>query len=272
MRKRQHFGNTFKSAFCWMLGFCVIAAAPGAMAASAPIDEQGAQELALADAGAQSADATRLHTRFEREDGVEGYNVDFHLDGLEYEYLIRESDGMILEWSVDGKDVGDAVAELTLLSDNDRSGDASLDNNTGSNGASGDDSLDSNTGSNGASGDASLDSNTGSGDASGDSSPDNNANSNDASGTGEQGNTAPDGADAKTKTLADGTEVIGIEKAMAAVLQDAGISDADARFTKLKFEYDGKYYDYEIEFIEGRTEYEYTLDATTGEILESDWD
>ncbi len=227
MRKRQHFGNIFKSACCWMLGFCVIAAAPGSMAASAPIDEQGAQELALADAGAQSADATRLHTRFEREDGVEGYNVDFHLDGLEYEYLIRESDGMILEWSVDGKDVGDAVAELTLLSDNGRSGDSSLDSNTGSG---------------------------------------------DASGTGEQGNTAPDGADAKTKTLADGTEVIGIEEAMAAVLQDAGISDADARFTKLKFEYDGRYYDYEIEFVEGRTEYEYTLDATTGEILESDWD
>ena len=43
-------------------------------------------------------------------------------------------------------------------------------------------------------------------------------------------------------------------------------------FTKAKLDWDDGRQEYEVEFRQGRTEYDYTIDATTGAILESDRD
>lgn len=205
MSGKRFFAGKCLAALCCVVGFSVLTEMHDVQAADLHVDEAKAQEIALSDAGAQEKDTKRLNVRYEREDGEDVYEVEFYYDGLEYEYMLRESDGMILEWSVDGKDVGEASVELSLTDYDEKDKD-------------------------------------------------------DEKQTEEK------------KTVADGTEVIGIEAAKEIVLQDSGIAAKDARFTKLKFEYHGRYYDYEIEVNEGRTEYEYTVDAESGEILEQEWD
>lgn len=89
-------------------------AADGNVAAS--IDTQQAEEIAFADADVTADVAERLHTKAEWEDGESVYEVSFFVDGVEYEYLIREADGVILEWEINGRDLSDAKAEVSLES------------------------------------------------------------------------------------------------------------------------------------------------------------
>lgn len=67
-------------------------------------------------------------------------------------------------------------------------------------------------------------------------------------------------------------EYIGEEKAKEIALNHAGVSEADAGFVKGKFEYDDGTAVYEIEFYSGKTEYEYKINAVSGEIIEYDVD
>lgn len=84
------------------------------LAAGNGVDAKGAEELALMDAGISEDAAERLRTEAEREDGENVYEVSFSVEGIEYEYLIREADGEILEWEIDGRNVNDVVAEESL--------------------------------------------------------------------------------------------------------------------------------------------------------------
>ena len=67
---------------------------------------------------------------------------------------------------------------------------------------------------------------------------------------------------------------IGIEKAKKAAVSHAGLSLSDVRFSKAKLDKDDGMMVYEVEFLASGMEYEYTIDAYTGEILEyeSEWD
>lgn len=67
-------------------------------------------------------------------------------------------------------------------------------------------------------------------------------------------------------------EYIGEEKAKEIALNHAEINEADASFVKSKFEYDDGIAVYEIEFYSGKTEYEYKINAVSGEIIEYDVD
>ena len=53
--------------------------------------------VALADAGFKSEEVTNLTAHYYDEDGVAAYDVDFTVNGYEYEYTIKASDGKILE-------------------------------------------------------------------------------------------------------------------------------------------------------------------------------
>ena len=53
--------------------------------------------VALADAGFKSEEVTNLTAHYDDEDGVAAYDVDFTVNGYEYEYTIKASDGKILE-------------------------------------------------------------------------------------------------------------------------------------------------------------------------------
>lgn len=65
---------------------------------------------------------------------------------------------------------------------------------------------------------------------------------------------------------------IGVDRAKEAALTHAGLSESDVVFTKAQFDWDDGMPEYEVEFYKGRVEYEYTIDAFTGAVLEYDYD
>ena len=65
-------------------------------------------------------------------------------------------------------------------------------------------------------------------------------------------------------------EFIGKSRAKEIAFQHAGVIQADARKIKVEFDTDDGTPEYEVEFIAGNVEYEYTIDARTGKILEYD--
>lgn len=65
---------------------------------------------------------------------------------------------------------------------------------------------------------------------------------------------------------------IGLDAAKAAALEDAGFMESEVVFSKTELDYDDGKEIYEIEFFEGRTEYEYEIDAVTGAVINRDTD
>jgi uncharacterized membrane protein YkoI len=63
---------------------------------------------------------------------------------------------------------------------------------------------------------------------------------------------------------------ITLEKAIATALGHAGFTAKQVKFTKARLEYDHGAAEYEIEFRAGRYEWEYTIHAGTGRILEAE--
>ena len=61
-------------------------------------------------------------------------------------------------------------------------------------------------------------------------------------------------------------------KAKEIALAHAGVPETEASITKLKLDYEDGRQVYEIKIIYGNMEYEFTIDANTGEILEWDMD
>ncbi len=62
------------------------------------------------------------------------------------------------------------------------------------------------------------------------------------------------------------------EEAQAAALSHAGLTADDVHFVRTQLETDDGRQVYEVEFYSGSTEYDYTIDAQTGVILEADQD
>lgn len=187
-----------------VLGLLVTLGADAALAVgeNAAVDAAGAEEIALADADVTADQAERLHTEAEREDGEAVYEVSFKADGVEYEYQIREADGTILQWEIDGRDIGDVLVEQILQAAAEKA----------------------------------------------------------------------DDAEAETENLQDAGTLIGMERAKEVALSDAGMDAADVSFTKIKYEIEKRAVVYEVEFTQDRQEYEYTIDAYTGEVLRLEYD
>ncbi len=75
----------------------------------------------------------------------------------------------------------------------------------------------------------------------------------------------------QNNTTSAHTGVISIEEAKSTALRKAGLSSKDVVFSKAKLDRDDGMLIYEIDFyVLGKTEYEYEIDAVTGEILEQD--
>lgn len=65
---------------------------------------------------------------------------------------------------------------------------------------------------------------------------------------------------------------IGEEKAKAIALEHAGLTSDAVTFVRAKLDVDDGRYEYEVEFWSGNVEYDYTIDALTGEIRAYDHD
>lgn len=72
------------------------------------------------------------------------------------------------------------------------------------------------------------------------------------------------------KNSSDNKTMITAEDAKAAALEYAGLTAADVKFTKAELDCDDGIAEYEIEFRYGKKEYEFKIDAYSGEILEAD--
>ena len=65
---------------------------------------------------------------------------------------------------------------------------------------------------------------------------------------------------------------IGVEAAKQAALKHAGLSESQVSFKKAKLDYDDGRAEYELEFRHNFQEYEYTIDAVSGTILDFERD
>jgi uncharacterized membrane protein YkoI len=73
-------------------------------------------------------------------------------------------------------------------------------------------------------------------------------------------------------TTATTTVKLTADQAKAIALSNAGFTEKEVRFVKNQLEFDDGIMQYDIEFVQGTTEYEYDIDANTGAILSVDID
>lgn len=147
------------------------------------IGEAKAKEIALSHAGVSASQATFVRSQFEYDDGRAVYDVDFWSGNKEYDYEIDALSGTIVSYDFD-------IEGYTPAS-------------SGS-----------------------------------------------------------------TQSSAD----IGAEKAKTIALNHAGVSASNAVFLHAKLDYNDGRRTYEVEFYSGSKEYDYEIDAATGEILSYDFD
>lgn len=75
---------------------------------------------------------------------------------------------------------------------------------------------------------------------------------------------------AKAETTS--SDDIGRDKAKEIALQQAGVAEADVTWVKVERDYDDGRLEYNVEFRVGNKEYEYEVDAKTGQVFERDVD
>lgn len=64
-----------------------------------------------------------------------------------------------------------------------------------------------------------------------------------------------------------GSEYLSEEEAKQIALTDAGLAESDATFLRVRLDYDDGRAEYDVEFYSGTNEYDYEIDAVTGQIL-----
>jgi len=78
--------------------------------------------------------------------------------------------------------------------------------------------------------------------------------------------------DGSLQSASAASSAVSLEEAKQIALADAGVSSADAVFSKAKEDRDDGRRVYELKFFAGRYSYEYEIDAATGAVLEADRD
>ena len=71
---------------------------------------------------------------------------------------------------------------------------------------------------------------------------------------------------------ASGSEYLTEEEAKQIALADAGLAESDVTFLKVRLDYDDGRAEYDVEFYRGAEEYDYEIDAVSGEIRSVDRD
>lgn len=267
-------------------------AVPTAVLGSTLIGKSEAEKTAFADAGLNASEVSGCRTELDFEDGHFQYEVDFYSNGTEYEYLILAKDGGIISRDTDGERNVNASRQNENNEKSAQSGNASVENETSDirNTAAADESSQAS--------EITLE------EAKAAALKDAELSENDVTFTKTQLDrddnikkydiefytaeaeydyeiNAADGAvkersidtfriqtDAESVDAAPSDKYIGIDNAKAIALKHAGLTEAEIQFSKAKLENDDGRSEYEVEFYFGNTEYDYSIDASTGEILE----
>ena len=72
----------------------------------------------------------------------------------------------------------------------------------------------------------------------------------------------------ESQASSSNTADVGLEQAQAAALKDAGLEEGQVTFTKGRLELDDGVQQYEIEFVDGTTKYEYEIKAADGSVMQ----
>ena len=291
--------STPKKAIILVICIVVVMIAAGVMAFnSALITKAEAKSIALKDAGLSEAEASALRVRFEFDDGRFQYEVDFYNNGTEYEYLIQAKNGEIIAKDIDGKgngnpDMQDAGNQPSADENSSVQPREDAENQPAANGNNTaqpqEDSLDE------AKAAALKDAGLSESDVTfkkteldhshgtqvydiefytSDTKYDYEIDA--SNGTVLEKNIEQFQIQANPTTdsaiNSSGNDYIGVDRAKEIALNHAQLNESDVQFAKAKLENDDGGAEYEIEFYSGRTEYDYTIDAVSGNIIEYDVD
>ena len=261
----------------------VIAAASVIAVKSTLITKAEAKTVALRDAGLSEAEASALRTQLEFDDGHFQYEVDFYSNGTEYEYLIQAKNGEIIAREIDsGRNSNNDPMQPQGSAGNqpDKEGDSTVQSQEVSlDGAKAAALKDAGVSESDVTyKKAELDYDHGTQvydiefytsdteyeyeiDASGGTVLEKNIEQ-------FQIQTNPTNSDINSS----GNNYIGVDRAKEIALNHAQLNESDVQFVKAKLENDDGGAEYEIEFNSGRKEYDYTIDAVSGNIIEYDAD
>ncbi len=291
--------STPKKAIILVICMVVVMIAAGVMAFNSTlITKAEAKSVALKDAGLSESEASALRVRFEFDDGRFQYEVDFYNNGTEYEYLIQAKNGEIIARDIDGKgngnpDMQDAGNQPSADENSSVQPREDAENQPAANGNNTaqpqEDSLDE------AKAAALRDAGLSDSDVTfkkteldhshgtqvydiefytSDTKYDYEIDA--SNGTVLEKNIEQFQIQANPTTdsaiNSSGNDYIGVDRAKEIALNHARLNESDVQFAKAKLENDDGGVEYEIEFYSGRTEYDYTIDAVSGNIIEYDVD
>ena len=206
------------------------------------IDEQTAEDFAILHAGVESDNISEIYTRLEYKHGQYEYNIKFSIDDTDYKYKIRAQDGSVIskemeyEDTENGENVSKAADQFDqhILTDKEET-DVTQAEQT--------DKINSET-------------------------PDPAAADTPAEPAGTTAQPPSEDTPAQKRT----NNHISVDQAKQTALDHAGLSENEVKFSSAKLEKNDGKYEYDIEFYKENTEYEYEIDAVTGEIIESEID
>ena len=221
------------------------------------IGKSAAKRVALQDAGLEEADVSALRARLDFDDGRFQYEVDFYCDGVEYDYAIQAGDGDIISRDIEGggnayrRNEAAPQQENPVVPQQESPAAPSQENP------------------------AVLQQ-----ESSVAPSQENPVVSPQESSVAPRQETAPvaETAAQPTDPLTDNgagqtkDAYIGADLAKQIALDHAQLNEGDVRFIKAELDYDDGRMEYEVEFYLGRTEYDYTINAVSGDILKYDVD
>ncbi len=237
-------------AVCAVLIIAVIAFsvlyAIGSIANNQGIGLERATNVALQNAGYTESEVTGLRGHYDRDDNLKIYEIEFYADGFEYDYKVAAEDGTILE----------ANRELTNQINGGTTGQNSSQGITSEN--------------NQQSGNSSNNQSDSSSQTQNNQSDNSSQTQNNQSSSAGQSQTQQSSGSSQGQQTADSSQYIGTEKAKQIALNHAGVSSSSATFTKTKLDRDDGIYVYEIEFISGEIDYDYEINATTGNVISFD--
>lgn len=247
--------------------------------------------VALADAGLKQEQVSNLQGHFDKEDGIDAYEVSFNANGYEYEYSIKAADGAVLECQIESPDGEKVTVDEALDIGQDKALAAALghaglkksdveitkskkDRDDGvlvyefefrTSKAEYEYDIDATTGGVRAFSKEVIKSSQSVG-TNGPNNSSSNSNSS-SSGSSSSGN---NGSSSNSSNNAASSSYIGVDKAKSIALGDAGLKSSSVTFTTAKLDRDDGRYIYEIDFYTSQKEYDYEIDATSGKILDRD--
>lgn len=212
--------------------------------ASADITKDQARQIALQDAGETLEEVTFTRSALEKENDRLVYLIDFYTDNISYHYRVDGMTGTIYRSDTQAAPKPGQVREVEP--EQTQTSGTAAGENTGQDGSGQD-----------IPGQNESEQDKSSQDISGQ-----DKSGQDISGQNKSGQTAAQPDDALT--------YIGVERAKAIALEDAGLDGKDVQFEKVKLEHEDNLVIYDVEFEYGKIEYDYDLDAVSGAIVDKD--